>query len=335
MSPAVENSAPCITPDWNRASRDIESFAHAEINRVYGPYGSDTRYHFRMETDHPPIYRHVIYDACAGKVLGEINLGWMDWTVDLHHNLLNGKAGRQWAGFIGILMLVSSVSGIFLWFLGRPNIATLFRVRLGWSRAAPREIHRAMGVGAAILLGMEAFTGLWLTFPQTMRSALTVVGPVEENVRPAKAKKTKSVDSTQARLGDWIAAAEKALPDGRVEEIRMPEENAYAQIRMWRPGDFRSLGNNVVFVRSSGAQVIAVDRYGEHSGSNRFIQAMAGLHYDEWGGTPFRLLAALAGFVTPLLYLSGILIWWYSRKRGRTPTRPRSFAEENTAVGVG
>jgi uncharacterized iron-regulated membrane protein len=108
LSPAAPNVGSCQEPDWNRAAREVTAYAHSEINRIYGPYGADTRYHFRMLTDRPNIYNHVIYDACAGRVLGSIDFGWMDWTVDLHHNLLAGRAGRQWAGAIGIAMLVSA-----------------------------------------------------------------------------------------------------------------------------------------------------------------------------------------------------------------------------------
>jgi uncharacterized iron-regulated membrane protein len=42
---------------------------------------------------------------------------------------------------------------------------------------------------------------------------------------------------------------------------------------------------------------------------------MAGLHYTEWGGLPFRMLCAAAGLLTPVLFVTGFLIWWSSRPR--------------------
>jgi len=124
-----------------------------------------------------------------------------------------------------------------------------------------------------------------------------------------------------------MAAAHSALPDGLVREIRMPEGNGNAAIRMWRPGDFRILGNNVVSVSGSTGKVLAVDRYSERPAGNRIVQALAGLHYDEWGGVPFRLLCCLAGLATPLLYLTGFLIWWNSRRRKPATAPARAFAE--------
>jgi len=327
LSPPAPRVAACeSSPDWDRAARDVTALTHSEINRVYGPYSSDTRWQFRMTTATPAIYRHIIYDACSGKVLGSIDLAWMDWTVDLHHNLLAGHTGRRWAGAIGIVMLVSGLTGLLVWLTAKPNLATAFRISLRFSAATPRQLHRAAGIAAAVLLGLEAFTGLWLCFPQTMRGVLAAVAPVSGEKRPPVRGQHAA---GRAGLGDLMKAARAALPDGSVREIRMPEGNGNVQVRMWRPGDFRSLGNNVVFLSSANAGVLAVDRYSEKLAGNRVIQAMAGLHYDEWGGLPFRVVSAAAGFATPLLFLTGVLMWWNSRRR-----KPASAARARTAEPV-
>jgi uncharacterized iron-regulated membrane protein len=215
-------------------------------------------------------------------------------------------------------MLVSGISGLLLWLLAKPDLRTVFQIPLRFSKRTPLEVHRLAGLGAACLLGLEAFTGLWLCFPQTMRGMLATAVPISADVRPARAPRNAASSTepkARAGLGELIAAAHDAIPDGSIEEIRMPEGNGDVQIRMWRPGDFRSLGNNVVFLSGSTAQVRVVDRYADRPAANRFLQAMAGLHYDEWGGLPFRLAACAAGLATPLLFVTGILIWWYSRRR--------------------
>jgi uncharacterized iron-regulated membrane protein len=333
LSPPSPQVPVCQATDWNRAAEDVIAVTHSEINRVYGPYGSDTRYHFRMTTRTPVIYKHVIYDACAGRVLGSIDMGWMDWTVDLHHNLLAGNTGRRWAGAIGIAMLLSGITGLCVWALTKPNLRTAFSIQLHFSRRTPREMHRAIGLIAAFILVLEAFTGLWLCFPQTMRDVLITVAPAPEDVRPVRTaappasspamqtpkRPSSKPPSPPAGFGELIAAAHAAVPDGFIREIRMPDGNGTVQIRMWRPGDFRSLGNNVVYISRNRAQVVAMDRYSERSGSNQFVQAMAGLHYDEWGGLPLRILFAVFGLLTPVLFVTGILIWWFSRRRKTTP----------------
>ena len=186
LAPSAPRSTGCISdPDWNGAARQVTAATHSEINRIYGPYGADTRYHFRMATDEDAIYRHVIYDACSGQVLGLVDLAWMDWTVDLHHNLLAGRTGRRWAGWIGVVMLISAVSGFLVWLMGKPSLSSL-RVSGSLSRTTPRQLHRLGGLTVSIFLLLEAFTGLWLCFPQTMRGLLAMVSPISQDVRPAR-----------------------------------------------------------------------------------------------------------------------------------------------------
>src|SRR5262249_41438565 len=129
-SPRPPPTAQCVAGvDWNQAQRQIESSVNSKINRVYFPEKGDSRYHFRMLTDTNAIYRHVIYDACAGRVLGTANLEWLDWIVDLHHNVWTGKTGRHIVGLMGIAMFLSSGGGLVLWLLSRPNLKRAFRIR--------------------------------------------------------------------------------------------------------------------------------------------------------------------------------------------------------------
>ena len=231
--------------------------------------------------------------------------------------------------------MLSGLSGLIVWLLSRPNLRSVVAIRFRLSRRTPREVHRALGLVAACLLVLEAFTGLWLCFPENMRGVLTTIAPVPEDVRPVRpprqagspamaGQKTFVKPVAPVSFAALMAAAHDAMPDGFVREIRMPEGNSPVQIRMWRPGDFRSLGNNVVYVSRSRGQIVALDRYSDRSTSNRFVQSMAGLHYDEWGGMCFRLLSALAGILTPVLFMTGILIWWFSRRRNAAPITRRA-----------
>jgi uncharacterized iron-regulated membrane protein len=333
LSPAAVKTAACTTPDWDRAAREITAYAHADINRIYGPYGPDTRYHFRMATDNPILFKHVIFDACEGRVLGSFNYAWMDWTVDLHHNLLAGRTGRRWGGLIGIFMLIAGISGIILWLVSKPRLSAAFRVNLSLSRRTPRELHRAFGLAASLFLILESVTGIFLAFPQTLRGIVGSVAPIAADVRPPRAPKPAAAPPESVSLGTLMSAAHTAIPDGFVRELRMPEDGGNAQIRMWRPGDFRSLGNNVVFVSGSTGKVLTVERYSERPSGNRLIQAMAALHYDEWGGLTLRVLCAVAGLVTPLLMISGLLIWWYSR-RGNSAAVSRPVVSRSEIANV-
>jgi uncharacterized iron-regulated membrane protein len=111
-----------------------------------------------------------------------------------------------------------------------------------------------------------------------------------------------------------VRAAQEAIPDGRIREIRLPDGPGYVQVRMWREGDFRSLGNNVVFVDRAG-KAAAVDLYAAKPFANRFLQAMAALHYGEWGGPAYLVLYVVSGLASGLLLVTGALVWWLPMRK--------------------
>ncbi|NDJ15644.1 MAG: hypothetical protein EBY17_31480, partial [Acidobacteriia bacterium] len=108
LSPAAVSSSGCTErADWNRAEAEIEQYTGSKIDRLYFPSKGDPRIQMRIHGAEEKIYRHITYDGCAGKILGETNLGWMYWMVDFHHNLRADRTGRNWAGVIGIALLLS------------------------------------------------------------------------------------------------------------------------------------------------------------------------------------------------------------------------------------
>ena len=325
LSPPARQGA-CNTPiDWTRAQQQVEAATGSGVNRIYAPTGDDPRYHFRKHTPTTDIYTHVIYDACAGAVLGTARLEWLDWIVDLHHNLLAERTGRQVVGAIGVVLLVSSLSGALLVLLARPTLRRLFTVNTGNASRASYDLHRVLGAVAVLLLTVQAVTGSAVSFGAAFRWMVGTVASVGTDPRPGRA--TKDAGGT-ATLGAVLAAAETAIPGARVREIRMPGGYGTVQVRMWKTGDFRSLGNNVAFVDRGTARVLAVDRYDDRPGGSRFLQAMAGLHYAEWGGLTYRVLYGLTGAVVAPLFVTGAIFWW-SRRRVRA-SRPRPANEPST-----
>ena len=331
LAPAAVSPYGCVeATDWNQAETQIEVYMGAKLNRLYFPVNADPRVQIRIMGDTEKIYKHVAFDGCSGKILGTINYGWMYWLVDLHHNLLAENTGRRWAGAIGVVLLLSSVGGLLIWLLSNPNLMTVFRIQTGRTGfRTSSDLHRVFGLAAMPLLILPAFTGIWVSYSQPMRLMLAWFTPVVQDARPAN-RRTET-RATKAPLGDIIAAARQAMPDGKLREIRLPEGyGGNAQVRMWREGDSRELGNNVVFVDATNAKVLAVDLYDSKPTGNRLIQAMAGLHYGEWGGLPFRSIYGVAALATVLLFVTGVLIWWLPKRR--TATVPARVSPELSQV---
>lgn len=338
LSPAPKLVAACETPiNWDQAETGVRNFASAEAGRIYFPRAGtlDPRYHFQMQKGEGRRETvHVIYDACAGQVLGYAQLGWIDWLVDLHHNLLLPRNGKQWVGVIGISLLLLATLGAALWLLANPRLSQVLRPNLRQSALRTSfDLHRTFGLIAGLVLTLQAFTSLWLSYPQTMRAALSAIADTGQDARPMRDKK-KRAEVTRAPLRALIESAQAEIPDGQIRQIRLAEGGrGTVQVRMSRPGDFSSAGNNTVILDAATARAVTLDRYGERSGASRFTQAMTALHYGEWGGTGFRAVSAVAGASTALLAITGILVWWLPlRRRARrvpaTGVLPQTVSSE-------
>ena len=329
LSPPAPKLTHCVEPvDWNAVERQVEQYADAPINRIYAPTAPDTRYRFRMMTDRSAIYEHVIFDACSGHILGKANLAWMDWLVDFHHNLRADRTGRWYAGWMGAGLLLSGVGGLFLWLISSPSVQRLLKLRSGPLLA--RDLHTSAGVTAGLLLTVASLSSLWLCFPDAMEAVTRWVMPLPEKPRLVLHKPETS-DAPFVGLGDLIDIAERAISGAEWHEIRLPQGYGNVRIRMWLPGDFRSLGNNVVSIdRATGASVVT-DDYSSMLAGPRFVDALAGLHYGEWGGIPYRLLYGTAGLLSPLIFATGFLTWWLPRRR-RNAQSARPLAKRAEAA---
>jgi len=315
LGPPPSSVAQCRTVDWNDAQRELEATTGTRINRVYvpAPGDNDPRYHVRMETPVDAIYVHLFYDGCAGTLLGGANLQWLDWIVDLHHNVWAGHTGRLVVGAIGVALFLSGIGGLTLIVMSAIPLKRFFTIEArGDTRKTLFHLHRSVGAGAAALLLLQSFTGIWLCYPAMFRVAVGDPAP-PRIARPSAARHGDRI----AGLGDLMSAAQQAVGDGHIREIRMPDgPGGIVQVRMWRDGDFRSLGNNVVSVDRASARVLNVDLYEGKPTNDRFLQALAGLHYGEWGGILFRTIYGLFGLAVAPLFLTGAGYWWLRRRAG-------------------
>ena len=290
----------------NVVSRDLNP------DRIVFPVTSNQPFIFQLQKSDPV---RIAYDPCSNRVLGTLNLGWLDWIADLHHNLLAGKTGRRFVGGVGIALLLSSLSGLIVWFTAthRRPLTILWRAS---SRRVIYDFHRSAGLLALLVLLVQACTGIALAYPQLVSSML---GDSPRTSPKAKQRKTATNThraATKPSLTDVIRLARQAIPDATIRELRGLAGGAQIEVRCWRPGDIRASGNNVVKINAAATKVVSAFLLDHQTMSYRILQLVTSIHYVEWGGFGSRMLLALAGPTLVFLFLSGLLIrWWPKRNR--------------------
>ena len=83
----------------------------------------------------------------------------------LHGSLQIPNVGRQIVGWVGVFMLISCLTGIWLWWPVTGSVTRGFR----WKRQPSfnANLHHQMGFWVLIPLAMLSATGVWISFPQT------------------------------------------------------------------------------------------------------------------------------------------------------------------------
>jgi uncharacterized iron-regulated membrane protein len=269
----------------------------------------------------------VFADARSGEVLGTFALPWLEWLTDLHHHILVESIGKKVVGFIGLFLVLSSLTGLLIW-IRRSNRWRLFGTRRGIAWQYTKfDLHRSVGVIGNVLLLFVAVTGVVIAFPQTITQLLG--GPLPP--RPVSVAENSAAPAT---LEEYVVAAERAIPGGTVRQLRLPrtpDRPVNARIRM--PGDLRQGGSARVNLEPVTARILSIERPEDWPISKSIVQASTPLHYGEWGGFAVRLLWFLIGLMPPVLFVTGLMMWWAPydarRKAARVSAARGAALEEN------
>jgi uncharacterized iron-regulated membrane protein len=271
----------------------------------------------------------VYLDPASARVLDvSRGAGFIDAVHRFYESLmLRGLWGREFIGIVGIAMLISALSGLYLWWPGRRKVrlALAFRPRL----ALYRNLHYFFGFYASWVLAVVAFTGIYLAFPNAVRVAVNAVSPVSLSLRggppPASASPATPSVTRDVRVPDIgpdkaAAIAQALVPDAQVATIGLPggATGSY-RIVLREPGDPHTVrgGNAVVLVDASNGTVLRQVDASTRTAGDTFLAWQNPLHTGEAFGNASRVLVSAAGLVPSLLFVTGMIMWLKARKRAR------------------
>ena len=127
----------------------------------------------------PPRIINVYLDPPTARVLDVVDFraSLIGWLHRFHENLtIPEYSGRAIVGWVGVGMLILSLTGIWLWW---PRNGA-FLPGLRWRRAAQTttNLHHLLGFWISIPLAVVSFTGIYLGFPQTARQVMSSIAPM-------------------------------------------------------------------------------------------------------------------------------------------------------------
>jgi len=303
-------------------SEVMRSFATAcsgcIANNLATPFDAIPAYQIRA-TDPTHHERSFVADP-VNAAIHEQPHTWVEWTHDLHVNLLLGAAhGVQINGVGAVVLLILSVSGILLWWPGLKNWRRGMRLsfRHNWRRIN-FDLHHAIGFWTLLLVCWWSISGIYFAWYRQVVATVSLVSPLQGMLSPVVPSVSADLH-THASLESILAAAQRASPGGRLFSISDPSLTTpvvYALMDRRAPGDFSH--RDIVTVATSTAQVLTVWHYGEnHTLGDWFIWSMHPLHFGTLWGLLFRILWFLAGLSLAVLSATGLLMYWNRYLRHR------------------
>jgi uncharacterized iron-regulated membrane protein len=185
--------------------------------------------------------------------------GFLRVIIRLHGNLLMGRAGRVYVGWLGLAMLALGISGLILWWPGRKRWRAAFLVKRG-ARGLRlyRDLHNAIGIWTLVVLMTVSFSGVYLVFPQTVGAGIKRLLPSRDNDSPAPIVRDEGAQRIDADRA--IAIALSTTPRARLISIGLPvlPEQPY-RVSLAHPGHGRDVPEVVALINSSGTLIELID----------------------------------------------------------------------------
>jgi uncharacterized iron-regulated membrane protein len=267
-------------------------------------------------------FAEVMIDPPTARVLGRRAEGQnlTAWLLRLHYTLLLREpggvkdGGMYLMGVVGLFLVVSTTTGLYLWWPRVSQIGQAIRVR--GDRGARRltfDLHRAVGFWSSLVLLTLAGSGVYMIFPFPVRSIIGTVAqtaPEPEHLRSAP-RAGAPVSPAQA-----VAIASSRVPDGTVTSLSLEgEATATYHLHLRRPGDVqRVYGDSTVWIDQWSGAVLEVRHARATPAAEVVLHWQYPLHSGEALGLAGRLAVLVAGVAPLTLLVTGVMMWW--RRRG-------------------
>jgi uncharacterized iron-regulated membrane protein len=285
-------------------------------------------HHGGGEHDHGLPTGSIVYvDPYTGQVLGQLQemARFKTWAKKLHANALQGD-GWRWLIELGASwMLVLFATGLVMWWpRSQANGGVGWRAllpRWGRGRATWRDLHAVVAIALGLVLAVVLVTGL--TWAEHSGKRFRAMQNTLGQDAPRAPKSLRSAPSDSPALA-WQAVLERSR--AQAPDIAMQISPPAGADGVWRVENFDR-------TQPTGRFSLALDA---RSGTTLFSsgwERLPALARATAIGIPFhrgefgvwnQALLALAALAALFSVVSGVVMWWLRRPRGKVgaPTLP-------------
>ncbi len=253
------------------------------------------------------------------------------WVEDLHTQIQLGFSGARIVGIIGLGLMVSAISGLYLWWeelksprppfekgrLGgishRLRQAFTLHHKEGLRRFA-HDFHGLLGLVSALILLLLAFTGFHLAFPKILETLAGASGMGHGEEGPA-IRSTAAHNNRPVSLAEAVVIARGLFPHAEIRRVATPagEDGTY-RVNLRRPGEVNIRHPvTLVWIDRWSGQIRDVRNPNKFTPGQTLVSSLWPLHTGEYFGPLGRLSWFFAGLTPLLFYITGLVQWLIKR----------------------
>ena len=233
------------------------------------------------------------------------------WLLDLHTQFRLARFGWNAVGILGLLLIVSSGTGLYLWWPGIREIRQAFQVRhhAGMMQLA-FDLHRLLGVLSAVALLVLAFTGFLLSYPAVLET-LTGSSGMEHGETGRSITSTAVPNNRPTGLAAASFVAQGPFPRAELRRVTTPAgDTGIYRINFRQMSEINQRHPyTTVWVDRWSGQIKEVRNPANFSKGETFASWIWPLHTGEALGATGRFAWFLSGLSLFVLYVSGLLRW--------------------------
>jgi uncharacterized iron-regulated membrane protein len=311
-------AAPRVTPQPAHASLDtvvaalLARYPDLEIFSWYGSDRPDEPHRISGTLASTRAEFDILFNPYTGALLEKPQgqSGFTNWLLNLHVSLLLSTPGVVLAGLFAAALVLSGLSGAYLY---REFWKRFFTLR--W-RASGRilfsDLHKFIGISSVAFNLILGFSGAWWNLP-AVRDLFARSAGEDAPAKPA-------LPPLPMPLEEMKASAQKQLPGFQPRALRYPSDgdnfyNVRGGVPTWNL--FASGWGDEVHLDPATGTVTRVLELHQAGVWAQFEDMLTPLHFGTFGGLPIKLLWCLGGLTPGILGVSGFLI-----RRSRVPPRP-------------
>lgn len=258
----------------------------------------------------------VLLDPGSGKILGSREYGTHLTSIiyGLHREWLSGNAGEALVGFVGITLVCSIGTGLYLW---RPKPGQLL-----WAFRPGRTVsvlqrhyyrHKTAGISGAVVLVLVACSGIFIEFHEWLIPVIRLLSPVQDKEPMVLSRQDYDGESISAQQA--IGLARQRFPHAEVKYVMLPDGLAGVYVVGVRQPDevLKTGGSSGVWIDQYSGDFLAVRDWSFFTAGETFLAWQFPLHNGEAFGLAGRWIVFFSGFVPLVLYVTALRMWWLKR----------------------